>query len=34
MSISSAAEGVGVDKDVSVIGAEVGPKDLKNDLKK
>jgi sugar lactone lactonase YvrE len=34
MSVSSTAEGVGVDKDGNVFGAEVGPKDLKKYLKK
>jgi DNA-binding beta-propeller fold protein YncE len=34
MSVSSTAEGVGVDKDGTVYGAEVGPKDLKKYLKK
>jgi DNA-binding beta-propeller fold protein YncE len=34
MSVSSTAEGVGVDKDGNVYGAEVGPKDLKKYLKK
>jgi hypothetical protein len=34
MSVSSTAEGVGVDSDGNVFGAEVGPKDLKKYLKK
>jgi DNA-binding beta-propeller fold protein YncE len=34
MSVSSTAEGVGVDRDGNVFGAEVGPKDLKKYLKK
>ena len=34
MSVSSTAEGVGVDKDGNVFGAEVGPKDLKKYLRK
>jgi NHL repeat len=34
MSVTSTAEGVGVDKDGNVFGAEVGPKDLKKYLKK
>jgi DNA-binding beta-propeller fold protein YncE len=34
MSVSSTAEGVGVDKDGNVFGAEVGPKDLKKYVKK
>jgi hypothetical protein len=34
MSVSSTAEGVAVDRDGNVFGAEVGPKDLKIYLKK
>jgi hypothetical protein len=34
MSVSSTAEGVGVDKDGNVFGAEVGPKYLKKYLRK
>jgi len=34
MSVSSTAEGVGVDSDGNVFGTEVGPKDLKKYLKK
>ncbi|SHH82101.1 NHL repeat-containing protein [Bradyrhizobium erythrophlei] len=34
MSVSSTAEGVGVDKEGNVFGAEVGPRDLKKYLKK
>ena len=34
MSVSSTAEGVAVDRDGNVFGAEVGPKDLKKYLKK
>jgi DNA-binding beta-propeller fold protein YncE len=34
MSVSSTAEGVGVDKDGNVFGAEVGPKDLKKFVRK
>ena len=34
MSVSSTAEGVGVDKAGNVFGAEVGPKDLKKYLGK
>ncbi len=34
MSVSSTAEGVGVDKDGNLYGDEVGPKDLKKYLKK
>jgi hypothetical protein len=34
MSVSSTAEGVGVDQGGNVFGAEVGPKDLKKYLRK
>ena len=34
MSVSSTAEGVGVDRDGNVFGAEVGPKDLKKYVRK
>ena len=34
MSVSSTAEGVAVDQDGNVFGAEVGPKDLKKYVKK
>jgi hypothetical protein len=34
ISVSSTTEGVGVDRDGNVFGAEVGPKDLKKYLKK
>jgi hypothetical protein len=34
MSASSTAEGVGVDRDGNVFGAEVGPKNLKKYLTK
>ena len=34
MSVSSTAEGVGVDNAGNVFGAEVGPKDLKKYVKK
>jgi hypothetical protein len=33
MSVSSTAEGVGVDQNGNVFGAEVGPKDLKKYLR-